>query len=388
MLQLPYFCLMQKQVLPLSAVTTAIADAIEVYFDRQVLTVKGEITDVKKYPQKKWCFLKLLEKQGDTIQTELKAVFWNTGYGSIARFEQQTGRKFTDGLEVICDVLVKYHPRFGLSLEILDIDTAHTIGNLELERQRTIQRLVAECSFVGSRDGELFTFNQSLQLPSVVKRLAVIAPPGSDGLRDFTKEIEENRYGYAFRLDILETQVQGDTAATQLQKAIGQVASHPQRYDALAIVRGGGSNTDFKPFDNYDVCEAIAGCPVPVFTGIGHDRNTSIADMMCRQLKTPTKVAHYFVEHNMQFEEKTDQLYQRLLLAVHRKISGLKQQLKYIDRTLEQLHPQKVLNKGYALIRKDTVIIEDVRELEQGDHIDIQTKQHVIKATIKKIETI
>lgn len=386
--QLAYICFMQKHILPLSAVTAAIADAIDVYFDRQVLTVKGEITDVKKYPQKKWCFLKLLEKQGDTIQTELKAVFWSTGYGSIARFEQQTGRKFTDGLEVICDVMVKYHPRFGLSLEILDIDTAHTIGNLELERQRTIERLIAESSFVSARDGELVTINQALQLPPVIKSIAVIAPPDSDGLRDFIKEITQNSYGYAFRLEILETQVQGDAASAQLLKAIRAVADHPGRYDALAIVRGGGSNTDFKPFDHYDVCEAIAACPVPVFTGIGHDRNTSIADMMGRQLKTPTKVASYFIEHNMRFEDKVEQLYQRLLLAVHRKISGLKEQLKYIDRTLEQLHPQKVLNKGYALLRQEGEIVEDITALRAHDTIDIQTRQHMIKAIIKNIETL
>src|SRR5690606_30285611 len=108
----------------------------------------------------------------------------------------------------------------GLSLEVLDIDTAHAIGNLELERQRTIERLVAESRFVRLADGEIVTFNHSLKLPSVVKSIALIAPPDSDGLRDFMQEISHNSYGYAYNVTVFETQVQGDAAAGQLYKTM------------------------------------------------------------------------------------------------------------------------------------------------------------------------
>jgi exodeoxyribonuclease VII large subunit len=379
---------MQKQVLPLSAITTAIEDAIDSYFDGSIITVKAEITDVKKYPHKKWCFLKFLEKNGDVIKTEVRGVFWNTGYGSIAKFEQQTGQKFSDGLEIICDVSVKYHAKFGLSLEVLDIDTAHAIGSIALERQRTIDRLIERSPFVRLHQEEIITFNHSLELPNVVQHIALIAPPNSDGLRDFIQEIQQNAYGYAYKIAIYETQVQGDAAPKELLKAIQQIIAQHQKYQALAIVRGGGSNTDFKPFDDYDVCEAIAGCPIPIFTGIGHDRNTSIADMMARQLKTPTKVADYFVEHNMQFEEKLDKVYSNILFYAQKKIGRLKEELKYIDKTLQQLHPQNVLNKGYAVIKQNKTIVDCVTALKAGDAITIQTKEHNITATITNIEKI
>lgn len=377
---------MNKQVIPLSAIADAIYDAIEVYFDRQILTVKAEITDVKKYPHKKWCFLKFLEKKDDTIVTEVKGVFWNNGYGTIAKFEQQTGQKFVDGLEVVCDVMVKYHPKFGLSLEVLDIDTAHTIGNIELEKQRTIDKLVNVSGHVVlEADGTLSSSNQQLQLPSVLKHIALIAPPNSDGLRDFLQEIRNNNYGYGFDITVLETQVQGDPAVGLLVKSIHKILNEYPHVQAIAIVRGGGSNTDFKPFDHYDVCASIAASPIPVFTGIGHDRNTSIADMVARQLKTPTKVAQHIVEHNRYFEEKIEQLYQKLMLAVHRKLSAFKEQLKYIDKSLEQLHPQNVLNKGYALVQQDERIITDFDQLKKGDKLQLETKKHFVKVKVESI---
>jgi len=377
---------MQKQALPLSAITAAISDAVDAYFDRQILTVKAEITDVKKYPQKKWCFLKFLEKQGENIVTELKGVFWNTGYAKIASFEQKTGQKFTAGLEVICDVIVKYHPKFGLSLEVVDIDTAHTIGHLEMERQQTINRLVQESAFVRMYQDELASFNQTLQLPNVVKNIALIAPPNSDGLRDFMQEINQNSYGYKYNITVFETQVQGDTAAGQILKSIQKITAEYENYQALAIVRGGGSNTDFKPFDHYEVCDAIAGCPIPVFTGIGHDRNTSIADLVARQLKTPTKVANYFVEHNLNFEQKIDSAYQQLINAVYQKINSYKERLKYIQKTLQHYELQNVLNKGFSIIWKDGKIIDDAEQLAVGDEIMIQTKSHKLFTTIQKKE--
>lgn len=378
---------MNKQILNLSSIADAVYDAIEVYFDRQVLTVKAEVTDIKKYPHKKWCFLKFLEKKGNNIVTEMKGVFWNNGYGSIAKFEQQTGQKFVDGLEVICDVIVKFHPKFGLSLEVLDIDVAHTIGQLELERQRTITKLVNESGFVKQLDDEtLQSFNHTLRLPSVVKRIALIAPPNSDGMRDFIQELSKNQYGYTYQLTVFPTQVQGEAAVTQLLRTLNTIKENAFKYQAIALVRGGGSNTDFKPFDDYNVCLAIASCSIPIYTGIGHDRNTSIADMVAHQLKTPTKVAQHFVEHNRYFEEKIDELYQRLHNTVQRKIVSLQEQMKYINKTLQQLHPDQILKRGFALLHYKDEIIIDVATIQSGDSLQIETKDHIIDAKVTSIK--
>jgi exodeoxyribonuclease VII large subunit len=377
---------MQKQVLPLSAITQAISEAIDIFFDSKIITIKAEVTDVKKYPQKKWCFLKFVEKQGANIATEIKGVFWNTGYGSIAKFEAATGQKFTDGLEVICDVLVKYHTRFGLSLEVIDIDIAHSVGQLELERQQTIDRLVKECPGVSIIEGTLYSINKNLPLPTVLKNIALLSPTNADGYRDFIQELQHNKYGYVYHLKEFNVQVQGDKATASMIKALKDILECNKKFDAIAIVRGGGSNTDFKPFDNYELCYLIATSKIPIFTGVGHDRNTSIADMVARQLKTPTKVANYFVEHNFTFEQKIDQLYQRLINAIHQKLNNYKHQLSYLEKTLDNFHPQKILNKGFAMLKQQDIIIEDVSEINAQTPLTIQTKNATIITTINKID--
>ncbi len=373
--------------LTLTALTEAVSDAVHFYFEDKILKIKAEITDVKKYPQKRWCFLKFVEKAGENIIAEMRGVVWNNGYAAIQKLEQATGQKFESGIEIICDVQVKYHSKFGLSLEICDIDVSHTIGSLEIERQKTINRLLAEFpQWIREIDGEFFTFNNNITLPTVVQRLALITAPDSDGQRDFLNEMHHNPYGYKFRTDQYLCTIQGDTAAALIVEQFQKIKKSKTHYDAIVLIRGGGSATDFKPFDSFEVAKTIASFTVPVLTGIGHDRNTSIADLMARQFKTPTKVATFIVEQALFFESKTEELMMKMHNAVKLYFSSVRQQLQYISKTIELSDPSNILKKGFAMIAHQGKIISNTETLSAGENIQTILYKSTITSTINKID--
>jgi exodeoxyribonuclease VII large subunit len=415
----------------LSDLLYEVYEALELTFGNDIFWIKAEIVDVKKQAQKGWCFAKLIEKTGATIAAEVRANFWQQGYAAIQKFEKATGQKFEDGLEVICAIRVKFHARYGLAFDVLDIDISHAIGRAELDRQQTLEKLVAshpEHIFVD--DGEYITRNQLTHLPQVVQHIALITAINSDGQRDFLQELHNNQYGYKYNITQLLTTVQGDDAHKGLLKKLEEVAQNQSKYDAVAIVRGGGSQTDFKPFDEYELAEAVALFPLPILTGIGHDRNTSIVDMMARQLKTPTKVAAYINEHNADYEREVATTFDSITKTLQNKIvteqhkldlkkqqlrhAGLrviqtenqrwvtympqvnnvirqqiinqKNKLEYYQNTINLLDPINVLKQGYALLKQNGVVVRDASTLAVNTHIDTVLHNTTITSTINKIK--
>jgi exodeoxyribonuclease VII large subunit len=299
--------------LQLSELVALVQETIEDRFYEDSFWIIAEITDVKKYDSKRWCFLKFIEKHGNTIATEMQGVFWANGYQQIILFERITSQVFKDGIEIACRVQVKFHPKYGLKLEVLEIDTSFAIGKMEQERQQILDRLLKENPFhIRLVDDEYFTTNKQLKLPSVVQRVALITAPNSDGQRDFRQELLNNPFGYHFEVTEFLTQIQGNNAAALMVEQLRKIYYQAPDFDVVVIVRGGGSQTDLKPFDDYELARQIALFSIPVFTGIGHDRNTSIADQMARQLKTPTKAAAALSDINFRFESEIQQLAERL----------------------------------------------------------------------------
>ena len=290
---------MPIHTIPLSQLVAEVQESIELTFGSELFWIHAEITDVKKYESKRWCFLKFIEKNSDVISTEIKGVFWNNSYTEISKFEQVTHQEFKSGLQINCAVKVRFHAKFGLSLEVQAIDYAHTLGELELEKVQVLKKLTAENpNHVVLKDEVYFTHNNTIPLPVVFQKIALITAPKSDGERDFIKELEHNNYGYAFAIQTYHCMVQGDNAALQIKESIKKIEQSAIAYDVICIVRGGGSLTDFKPFNNYEFAQTVAKCNTPIFTGIGHDSNTSIVDLMARQFKTPTKVASAIINQN------------------------------------------------------------------------------------------
>lgn len=373
--------------LQLSELTNIIQETVEDRFFGDSFWITAEITDVKKYDSKRWCFLKFVEKHGSQIATEMQGVFWSAGYMHILLFERITGQAFKDGLEISCRVEVKFHPRYGLKLEVIEIDTSFALGKLELERQLTLERLVKENPSIGLIDYEYVTFNKRLKLPAVVQRIALITAPNSDGQRDFQNELLHNPYGYRFYVTEFLTRLQGDYAVEGMLAQLKEIYYRSPNFDVVVMVRGGGSQTDFKPFDNYDLARQIALFPIPVFTGIGHDRNTSIADLMARQLKTPTKVAAALIDINFRFENDVQLLAERLEDAVDGLLLEKQQQLSRWQEKLTIIIPQKLATKRAKLHDWDVKLGFDVGRLLQSkkDHL-LQADERVIKTSNRLLQ--
>ncbi|MCM1150913.1 MAG: exodeoxyribonuclease VII large subunit, partial [Alistipes senegalensis] len=252
------------------------------------LWVSAEISEIKvNYTGH--CYLELVEKGGaNGVPTaQARAMIWNNRYPALAaRFETETGRRLGAGLRILAKALVTYHELYGFSLQITDIDPAYTLGDMECQRQETIRRLQEE---------GVWEMNRQLPAPAALQRIAVVSSAHAAGYRDFCKELE--RSPYAFRLTLFDAFVQGTEAENSIVEALGRIACRQEEFDAVALIRGGGSVSDLNCFNAYRLCAHVAQFPLPVLTGIGHDKDTSVADMVAYAAhKTPTAVAGWLAE--------------------------------------------------------------------------------------------
>lgn len=369
----------------LSEVVNEIEDVMRDRFAGRTFWIKAEITDVKKYADKKWCFLKFIEKSGNIVTTEMKGVFWSNTYYNIGNFENTTGHAFASGLEITCMVKVRFHKRYGLNLEVMEIDFAYAIGKLELERKLTIDRLISEGALrYDEGSGVFYSANSQMRLPIVLQRIALVTAPASDGQRDFLKVIRDNKYGFAFAVTEFLTQVQGDAASQMIAAKLEYITTIKDQFDIVVIVRGGGSDTDFKSFNDFELAKCVATFPLPVLTGIGHDRNTSITDLVARQLRTPTEVATFIVDHNMNFDREVTDMKERFYRAVDNYISRSKINLENYRQRVVNLSPATILKKGFAIVMMDGKIVIDPMQIPENAAIQTILKDETIHSTVTK----
>jgi exodeoxyribonuclease VII large subunit len=296
-------------------------------------------------------------------------------------------------------VQVNFSELFGMSLFIDDIDPAFTVGEQALAKKRTIEKLTA---------GGYLEMQQELALPRLPYHLAVITSKTAAGYGDFQRHLLENEAGYAFRLDLYEALMQGEQAPASIVSALLEAQEEP--VDAILILRGGGSELDLSCFDDYDLAVAIAVCPVPVITAIGHDRDFHIADLVAnRSVKTPTALADLFLDAYAAEDALLDGLESRIRHAVSerlggmvRKVDALAQRLRFaagarIDRALAALalqealikasDPRKILSLGYALVTGgDGKVLKSAAPVAPGDRIGVRFADGTIRATVDERE--
>jgi exodeoxyribonuclease VII large subunit len=374
--------------LKLSELLEELQETIQAHFEGEEYWIQAQIMNVKKQPAARRCYLTLEEYNNGTKTAEARAVFWANYYQQVESFEKFTNQVFKDGIQIICKVKVRYHKVYGLNLDVVQIDLAHTIGTLELERQKTLERLVKENpATIQLFDGIYRTFNNRLPLPLVIERIALVTAPASDGQRDFQQEIKQNKHQYKFLVTEFLTTIQGENAHKLILEQLKLIELRKDQFDAVAIVRGGGSQTDFKCFDEYELARCIANFQIPIFTGIGHDRNQSIADLMAREQKTPTKVAALLVEHNFEFENALIQLKNKIAEAVKQQIRHAKESLLHSKRIVKLSSPQSILDRGFAIIMQQNKIVTDPAVI--NDHAEIQTllRDETIYSTVTKKTT-
>jgi len=369
----------------LSALVEQIEEAIQTSFEGEMFWVAARIMNVKKYTSSRRCYLTLEEYENGSKTAEMKGVFWASAYAEIEKFEKFTGQVFKDGIEITCRVKVRFHKVYGLNLDIVQIDTAHTLGTLELERQQTLDRLLKENpGTIQLFDGVYRTFNNRLPLPAVIERIALITAPNSDGQRDFQQETARNKHQYKFFVTEFLTTIQGENAHILIAEQLALIEKSSLHFDVVAIVRGGGSQTDFKPFDDYELARYIAHFPLPVFTGIGHDRNQSIADLMAREQKTPTKVAALFVDHNFEFENNLIELKTRFFDLVKNQVQQAKEKLAHAQRMVKLASPQVILNRGFAIVMINNKIVTDPKIIRAQDELQTLLRDEIIYSTVTK----
>lgn len=369
----------------LSNLITQIQDTINNEFYGQEYWISTQITNVKKMESSRRCYLKLEEYDNGRKLAEIRAVFWSNSYDEIEKFEKNTGQVFQSGIEIVCKVKVRFHPIYGLNADVVGIDVAHTLGSLELERKQTLERLLKENpNSIWLVEGNYLTQNNRLALPNIISKVALITARNSDGQRDFKQEIIKNKYGYTIQIDEYLTTIQGNEAHVLILNQLFAIEKSNIDYDVIAIIRGGGSQTDFIPFDKFELANYVANCSTPMLTGIGHDRNQSIVDMMARELKTPTKVASFIVDQNFQFENRLIELKTRFFELIKSVLKEANDDLEYAKKIVKLSSPQAILNRGFAIIKSNDKIITNPSHIKIDSTIVTILGNKEISSTVTK----
>lgn len=332
----------------LSEFTALIRQTLEERFAGQTFWVIAEVSNLNHYTRTHTFYFHLVEKEEGSgqIKAEVSASAFGPAAYEIEAFEQQTGQQFKNGIQVLVNISVNYHPVYGLKVNLNKIDASFTIGQLQQQREATLAKLVVENpDAVQFINGNYYTRNQQLELPTVIQRVAVISSESSAGLQDFRHTIEENPYGYRFEVQLFHTLVQGDEQGKQLVDRLLEVYRSKNPFDVVVIVRGGGAQTDFLMFDTYPLARAVARFPIPVITGLGHLKDISICDMMAHSaVKTPTKAAEFILAHNRKFEESLLQIRQQIVIKTQQLVLRQKEEMGHLSAQIQQ-HAREMLNK-------------------------------------------
>ena len=322
----------------LSELTGQIKNVLNNAFYNKTFWVLADVVDHKFYSNKGYHYFNLAEKDktNHSVIAKIQAVAWGTGASSIESFERITGQKFKNDINVLVNVSVSYHQAYGLQLVLNDIDTTFTIGQLEQQRQHTLLRLLAECpDFIQKVGDRYITRNNRLPFNLVIQNVAVVTSKNAAGYNDFTDTIEKNKFGYKIKVDPYFTMVQGEGNADALYQRLLDVHKSNIPYDAVVIIRGGGSQTDFLIFDQFNMAKIVAKFPIPIISGIGHQINETIVDLMAHtSVKTPSIAAEFIIAHNRQFEENVLNLQNTILIKSQQLLSIRQKELTQLSSSV------------------------------------------------------
>lgn len=367
------------------------------------------------------CYLELIEKQSDekNVKARARAVAWSNRYRFLSTFfRDATGESLSAGMKILVRIKVEYHELYGLSLVVSDIDPAYTIGEMALKRQMIIRRLEEE---------GVISMNRDLDFPLLPQRIAVISSVNAAGYRDFISQLKGNNYKYVFYTALFEAVMQGTETEQSVISALDRISEHTGLFDVVAIIRGGGSQSDLSWFDNYNLAFHVTQFPLPVITGIGHEKDLSVTDLVAsRALKTPTAVADFLIEKAVDAEaglnemilqiteltrselEESRNLLESLRirmmsatvsvaaarnLMIDRHKSDLrkstmnflektKTRVGMLESTLGILDPENVLRRGYSITTLNGRLLKSVAEVGADDVIDTRLNDGVIKSRV------
>jgi len=366
------------------------------------------------------CYLELVQKDEGKVIAKARATIWAYSYRNIsAWFEKITGSNLQNGMKILANAKVTFHEVYGLSLNIKDIDPSYTLGEREKARQQVIKQLEA--------DG-VMDMNKEIELPIVPQNIAIISSETAAGYGDFIDQLTRNQHGYKVNYALFPAIMQGDKAAESMVNALHQIFEVDD-FDIVVLIRGGGSQLDLDCFDDYELSSHIAQFSLPVLTGIGHERDTSIADMVAHtQLKTPTAVAQFIIQGFAAFNADIEDLFNNISSIATAHIATEKEQLAHTNATIiqyatnnvhrtkieinsisqtvkhiasKQLHhsknrlesieqkitllnPKHLLDKGYSITYLNGEPLGR-KKVSKGDHIETITASQHINSAVNKI---
>lgn len=253
--------------------------------------VQAELSDVRSN-YSGHCYLEFVQKdsKSNALVAKARGIIWNNVYSRLKPFfERETGQLFVSGIKVLVKVTVDFHELYGYSLTVVDIDPTYTLGDMARRRKEIISRLESE---------GILTLNKELELPVLAQRIAVISSATAAGYGDFCNQLEHNPYGFVFYPHLFQAVMQGDKVELSIIAALEKIYQTQEKWDVVVIIRGGGATSDLSGFDTYNLAAHCAQFPLPVLTGIGHERDDTVLDVVSHtRVKTPTAAAEFLINH-------------------------------------------------------------------------------------------
>ncbi len=351
-----------------------IKEGIQTYLPNNYWVV-AEISELK-INRRGHCYLDLTEKDEleDKIIAKARGIIWASTFRMLQPyFQGETGKDLKEGLKILVMVSVEYHELYGLSLQIFDIDPTYTLGDLARKKMETIKRLEHE---------GIFNMNKELPFPLVPQKIAVISSATAAGYKDFMEHLNQNPYGYVFYTKLFPSFMQGEHAELSIIQAMEKIYQYEDVFDAVAIIRGGGAQSDLSCFDLYHLAANVAQFPLPVITGIGHEKDESVVDLVANtKQKTPTAVADFLVTQTYNFEQ---------------------QLFEYRDSFIDQVNSfinfenQKIVNLSHRVVPSSKNIIEKSKnqirliknELRSHHKYYLERKKNNIQAKNQRLKNI
>ena len=337
------------------------------------------------------CYLELIQKdkEKDQIVARSRATIWATAFRMIKPyFESTTKQSLREGLEILVRVTTEFHEIYGLSLNITDIEPTYTVGELAIRKQKIIEKLWEE---------SVFDMNKELELPLLCQKIAVISSITAAGFEDFEDQLLNNPFGYKFYIKLFPAVMQGEEAEKSIIAALDQIFTYESIFDAVAIIRGGGSQSDLSCFNNYWLAYHITQFPLPVLTGIGHEQDDSVADLVAHtRLKTPTAVASFLIEKIAELDGSLQEIQEDFIDEVQKILKDNQDELSRFARKYQNLireFSNKLLNRLLARqhsiesAAKRSMYHQNVTLLKTESTLNIESKG-ILQSRKHKLEIV
>ena len=363
-----------EQKLTLSELNDQIRQIIEGAFPSSVWVI-AEISELKEN-RNGHCYLELIEKHGNEIVARSRATIWSYTYRMLKPyFETTTGQLFTQGIKILVQVSVEFHSSFGLSLNIKDIDPVYTVGEMAMQRKEIIGRLQAE---------GVFEMNKELELPLVPQKIAVISSSTAAGYQDFMHQLDTNEYGFVFYTKLFQATMQGTETVPSVINALERIFQYEDFFDAVVIIRGGGAAVDLSSFDNYELAFNITQFPLPVITGIGHEKDDTIIDLVAHtRMKTPTAVAEFLIKGMERFYDRLKEMENEIVELTKDSIGQRQKELEQTANNLTHIINEFIHKNQAFLTKKGNALQRSVNHFSFQKEYEInKLKNHLNSAVL------